>query len=373
MPLPAAVQTCTVTFGTALSMFGKDVAMRVTVTPTHDLLWAATGQPILAFTETFTVPAGVEGSFVVPVVDQAGWKNSAGQNFTGWAYDIEIQYTGGGGTRTVKKPIQVFTGQTQIDLDVIPGGSIVPAVTAPAALVTSVNGQTGAVTVVGGGGGGGTPDDNTVTTAKIASKAVTTAKIADAAVSTLQIADGSVTNAEIANDAINAAKISAADAAAIRTKLNVQAAGSYLNASEAQAITDASINALIGAAPAALNTLDELAAALGDDANFQSTVLGLIAAKASQTDLDAKVPTSRQVAGVSLTSDITGVQLVNALNALGFDITYTVRINATTHVWPTIAVPAGFTGRVVLNSDTDPSAPTPPSGPDGYYWQKYNA
>lgn len=43
----------------------------------------------------------------------------------------------------------------------------------------------------------------------------------------------------------------------------------------------AAINALINAAPGALDTLDELAAALGDDANFASTVTAALAGKQS--------------------------------------------------------------------------------------------
>ena len=57
---------------------------------------------------------------------------------------------------------------------------------------------------------------------------------------------------------------------------------------KSEAIADATsqVNALLTGAPAALNTLDELAAALGDDANFASTVttsLGLKAPIASPT------------------------------------------------------------------------------------------
>ena len=51
---------------------------------------------------------------------------------------------------------------------------------------------------------------------------------------------------------------------------------------KAEAIADATsqVNAVIAAAPAALNTLDELAAALGDDANFATTITTSLAAKA---------------------------------------------------------------------------------------------
>lgn len=47
---------------------------------------------------------------------------------------------------------------------------------------------------------------------------------------------------------------------------------------------DVAVAALIAAAPGALNTLDELAAALGDDANFASTITTSLAAKAAKGD-----------------------------------------------------------------------------------------
>lgn len=49
---------------------------------------------------------------------------------------------------------------------------------------------------------------------------------------------------------------------------------------------DTKIAALVGSVPETLNTLDELAAALGDDPNFATTVSNLIGTKASQDDLD---------------------------------------------------------------------------------------
>jgi hypothetical protein len=81
-----------------------------------------------------------------------------------------------------------------------------------------------------------------------------------------------------------------------------QAAGSYAAASHSHAISDvtglqtaldakatpadvtAAITAVIDAAPASLDTLNELAAALGDDANFASTVTTALAGKVSTSD-----------------------------------------------------------------------------------------
>jgi hypothetical protein len=58
---------------------------------------------------------------------------------------------------------------------------------------------------------------------------------------------------------------------------------------DAKAYADQVVAATVDAAPAALDTLNELAAALGDDANFASTVTTSIATKASQVDHDAEV------------------------------------------------------------------------------------
>jgi hypothetical protein len=54
------------------------------------------------------------------------------------------------------------------------------------------------------------------------------------------------------------------------------------------AYVKAALNALLDGTPGALDTLNELAAALGDDPNFAATVTTALAAKASQTDVDAK-------------------------------------------------------------------------------------
>ena len=60
---------------------------------------------------------------------------------------------------------------------------------------------------------------------------------------------------------------------------------------DTSAQVDAKINALINGAPGALNTLNELAAALGDDSNFASTMTTALAAKANTSSL-ASVATS---------------------------------------------------------------------------------
>jgi len=106
----------------------------------------------------------------------------------------------------------------------------------------------------------------TVATAK--SEAITAAgTAADTKISTAVAAltKSSVGLANVDNTADTAKPVSTAQASAIAT-------------AKSEAIAE--VNALLVGAPAALNTLDELAAALGDDANFASTVTTNLAAKA---------------------------------------------------------------------------------------------
>ena len=178
-------------------------------------------------------------------------------------------------------------------------------------------------------------NNSAVTEDKIAGLAVTEGKIADGAVSTVKIADSAITTGKLANDSVTTGKIAAdtivnADinpsAAIAQSKIDGLGAALDLKApldsptftgtvsgvtkshvglgnvdntadtakpvstaqataiatAKSEAIADATsqVNALLTGAPAALNTLDELAAALGDDANFASTVTTNLAGKA---------------------------------------------------------------------------------------------
>ena len=70
-------------------------------------------------------------------------------------------------------------------------------------------------------------------------------------------------------------KADAAEAAAIASAESKDA----VRATAANAYADAAITALVDSSPAAMNTLNELAAALGDDASFSTTVTNSIATK----------------------------------------------------------------------------------------------
>lgn len=59
-----------------------------------------------------------------------------------------------------------------------------------------------------------------------------------------------------------------------------------VNSGNIKTYVDTSISNLVASAPSTLDTLNELANALGNDANFSTTITNLIGTKASQTDLN---------------------------------------------------------------------------------------
>jgi hypothetical protein len=105
--------------------------------------------------------------------------------------------------------------------------------------------------------------------------------------------------------------------------------------STANSYTDSAVAALVDSSPAALDTLNELAAALGDDADFATTVTNSIAAKADashthaisdvtslQTTLDAKASLTPSVNAKTSGYTLTAADKGEVITASGtFSIT----------------------------------------------------
>jgi hypothetical protein len=102
-----------------------------------------------------------------------------------------------------------------------------------------------------------------------------------AAVTAASLGLGSVTNTSDADKPVSTAQATA------------------ISAAQAAAIADATsqVNAVIASAPGALNTLDELAAALGDDANYAASITTALAGK-----VDSYTPIVQKTASYTLTS-----------------------------------------------------------------------
>ena len=93
--------------------------------------------------------------------------------------------------------------------------------------------------------------------------------------------DGSVTTPKIRDEAVTGAKIAQASIEKKHLKkggISAEDVGAY-----SKGETDEKITALVNSAPGALDTLQELAAALGNDANFAATITNALAGKVSKS------------------------------------------------------------------------------------------
>lgn len=145
--------------------------------------------------------------------------------------------------------------------------------------------------------------NSTISTAMIADSAITSAKIADGTIVAGDIADGAITSAKILDGTIVDADVSSSAAIAtskisgLDTALSAKAplaspaltgtptaptatAGTATTQIATTAFVGTAVSNLVASAPAALDTLNELATALGNDASFSTTVTNALAAKA---------------------------------------------------------------------------------------------
>jgi hypothetical protein len=83
----------------------------------------------------------------------------------------------------------------------------------------------------------------------------------------------------------------------------------------ANAYTDSEISSLVSSAPGALDTLNELAAAIGDDANYAATVTTNLAAKAATTYVDTQDAAVTSAAATDATSKANAAQAAAATDA----------------------------------------------------------
>ena len=147
-----------------------------------------------------------------------------------------------------------------------------------------------------------------IATSKAASDAYADAAEAAAITSANAYTDGRETAITTAyTSAIATAKTEAIDHTDARETAITTAYTSAIATAKAEAnsYTDAAVSDLLDGAPAALDTLNELAAALGDDANFATTVTTSLATKAATTYVDSTVATAKAQAIATAAADAT--------------------------------------------------------------------
>jgi hypothetical protein len=150
MVLPAGVTTATVIAGVPVTHTGAPVKAFVSIEPSAYLVHAATGTPLVDFLEELDISEGVAGQFVLPHTDQAGFIDDSGNAYTNWYYTARVTYSTPSKAKTKAPKVKVFqltTGQSTVDLDLLPAGAPALPYIAPTATVTAFEGRTGPITL----------------------------------------------------------------------------------------------------------------------------------------------------------------------------------------------------------------------------------
>jgi hypothetical protein len=124
------------------------------------------------------------------------------------------------------------------------------------------------------------------------------------------MANTKITSNVIADGAITSAKLDTSSLAIPSTATaTTQSAGDNSTKVATTAYVETAVSNLVSAAPAALDTLDELAAALGDDANFATTVTDSLALKAplASPDFTGDVTFDTSTLVVDSTNNVVGI------------------------------------------------------------------
>lgn len=147
MVLPAGVSTCLVFKKAPVSFGGGQAKVYLEVTPSVRLVHTATGTPLADFLESVQPAEGGVAQMQLPHTDQPGFQDEAGNAFTNWHYTARVRYEKGNDKKHLPlTTFQIPSGQTEVDLSLIPSGAAALPTLAPMQTVTSVGGLTGAVT-----------------------------------------------------------------------------------------------------------------------------------------------------------------------------------------------------------------------------------
>lgn len=148
MAFPTGVATCNVSIQAPVTFGGSAATVHLEITPAVRLIWAATGQTFADFVEQPADVSTGSATVTLPTI-QPGFIDEAGNTVLSWPYTARVRFEYA--SKTKHAPLRAFTipqGQATLDLATIPAGPAAPVLTAPSAVVTSINGQTGAVSTL---------------------------------------------------------------------------------------------------------------------------------------------------------------------------------------------------------------------------------
>ena len=141
--LPSDIVTVPVTWSDGQNHAGDQLITSISFTPSQTVIHAASGIPLI----NVTWGDLSRGRIDLPAVDQEGFIDDQGDQVSGWHYLAAITYRSGGQVRVVEKRFQPLTGQTGIDIDLLPAQNPVDPPVIVVRGVSSVgNGRTGDVT-----------------------------------------------------------------------------------------------------------------------------------------------------------------------------------------------------------------------------------
>ncbi len=124
----------------------------------------------------------------------------------------------------------------------------------------------------------------------------------------------------------------------------------YLTSAEGDAKIAAAVAALVNGSPAALDTLAELATALGNDQNFATTITNALATKLTQAQGDARYALLTALAGYALKGANNDITALNAVVS-GSVFRKNAIINGNFDFWQRGTTPASPAGGVSYTAD----------------------
>jgi hypothetical protein len=166
--------------------------------------------------------------------------------------------------------------------------------------------------------------------------------------------------------AISARNVSGSNAPGyIKVYQGVEVSETILSTTSAVATTsyvDTAITNLVDSSPAALNTLNELAAALGDDANFSTTVTNSIASKADDAATTSALATKAPLASPTFTGVPVAPTATAGTNTTQIATTAFVTAATVAAAGDTLPAQTGNTGKYLTTDGSTTSWATVASG-----------